>query len=134
MASIKVIQTNKAPKPVGPYSQAISVDGWLFVSGQLPIDPETGKLVEGDFKEKVRRVMENIKAIVEAAGGTLRNVVKVTVYLGDISKFDEFNEVYSEYFKDHKPARSVVEAGIPKDAGLEVDVVAYISPKILMQM
>ena len=134
MASIKVIQTNKAPKPVGPYSQAVSVDGWLFVSGQLPIDPETGKLVEGDFKEKVRRVMENIKAIVEAAGGTLRNVVKVTVYLGDISKFSEFNEVYSEYFKDHKPARSVVEAGIPKDAGLEVDVVAYISPKILMQM
>jgi len=134
MASIKVIQTDRAPKPVGPYSQAVSVDGWLFVSGQLPIDPKTGKLVEGDFREKVRRVMENIKAIVEAAGGTLKNVVKVTVYLEDISKFSEFNEVYSEYFKDHKPARSVVEAKIPKNAGLEVDVIAYIAPKILMQM
>ncbi len=126
MKSIKVVQTDKAPKPVGPYSQAVIVDGWLFVSGQIPIDPKTGKLVEGEFKEKVRRVMENIKAIVEAAGGSLENVVKVTVYLSDIGKFSEFNEVYSEYFKDHKPARSVIEAKIPKNAELEVDVIAYI--------
>jgi len=134
MSSVKIVQTNRAPKPVGPYSQAVVVGGWLFVSGQLPIDPVTGNIVDGDFKSKVRRVMENIKAIVEAAGGTLDNVVKVTVYLEDLSKFSEFNEVYSEYFKNHKPARSVVEARVPKNAGLEVDVIAYIPPSILMQM
>jgi len=134
MSSVKIVQTDRAPKPVGPYSQAVVVGGWLFVSGQLPIDPVTGNIVDGDFKSKVRRVMENIKAIVEAAGGTLDNVVKVTVYLEDLSKFSEFNEVYSEYFKNHKPARSVVEARVPKNAGLEVDVIAYIPPSILMQM
>lgn len=130
----KVIRTDKAPAPVGPYSQAIRVNGWLFVSGQIPIDPETGNLIEGDFKAKVRRVLENIKAIIEKAGGSLNDVVKVTVYLSDITKYSEFNEVYSEYFNEWKPARVVVEAKLPKNADLEVEAIAYIGSRILMEM
>lgn len=121
------ILTEKAPKPVGPYSQAVCINGWLFLSGQLPLDPLTGSLLEGDFRAKVRRVLENIKVIVETAGGSLRDVVKVTVFLKDISRFQEFNEIYAEYFSEEPPARSVVEvSNLPKGSDLEVDVVAYI--------
>lgn len=121
------VYTEKAPKPVGPYSQAVCANGWLFLSGQLPLDPFTGSLLEGDFKSKVRRVLENVKAIVEAAGGSLRDVVKVTVFLKDVSRFQEFNEIYAEYFPEEPPARSVVEvSNLPKGSDLEVDVVAYI--------
>ncbi len=128
----KVVYTDKAPKPVGPYSQGVLVNGWLFVAGQIPIDPSTGRLVEGDFKEKVRRVLENIKAVVEAAGGSLENIVKVTVYLRDISKFDEFNEVYAQYFKKDPPARVVVEvSNLPKGVELEVEAIAYIGKERL---
>ena len=123
----EVIFTDKAPKPVGPYSQAIKAGNFLFIAGQIPLDPETGTLVEGSFQDKVRRVLENIKAIVEAGGGSLNDIVKVTVYLKDIDKYSEFNEVYSEYFKDSKPSRVVVGvSNLPKGVDLEVEAIAYI--------
>ncbi len=123
----KIVYTDKAPKPVGPYSQGILVDKWLFIAGQIPIDPSTNELVKGSFRDAVKRVLENIKAIVEAAGGSLDNIVKVTVYLKDIRLFKEFNEVYKEYFKKEPPARVVVEvANIPLNADLEVEAIAYI--------
>lgn len=122
-----VIYTEKAPKPIGPYSQAVCVNGWLYVSGQIPIDPATGRLIEGSFKDQVRRALENAKAILEASGGSLESVVKVTVYLKDMSKFQEFNEVYSEYFKQAPPARSVVGvSSLPRNAELMIDLVAYL--------
>jgi len=117
--SKRIVFTDKAPKPVGPYSQGVLVDGWLFIAGQIPLDPATGKLVEGSFEDKVRRVLENVKAIVEAAGGSLENIVKVTVYLRDISKFSEFNKVYAQYFTKDPPARVVVEvSNLPKGVDL----------------
>ncbi|MCI4436580.1 MAG: RidA family protein, partial [Ignisphaera sp.] len=123
----KVVFTEKAPKPIGPYSQAVCVNGWLFISGQIPIDPATGEFVKGDFKAQVERVLENIKAIVEAAGGTLDNIVKVTVFLKDMTKFAEFNEVYSRYFPSNPPARSAIGvAALPRDAEVEVEAIAYI--------
>ncbi|MET1101771.1 MAG: RidA family protein [Pyrodictiaceae archaeon] len=121
--------TEKAPKPVGPYSQGVLAGNLLFVSGQLPLDPARGTMVEGDFKVKAKRVLENIKAIVEAAGGSIRDIVKVVVYLTDLSKFKEFNEVYSEFFKEVKvlPARVVVEVkSLPKNAEIEVEAIAVI--------
>ncbi|MEM2025050.1 MAG: RidA family protein [Desulfurococcaceae archaeon] len=123
----KIIRTSGAPKPIGPYSQGVCVNGWLFVSGQVPIDPTTGDVVEGDFKAKVKRVLENVKSIVEASGGTLQNVVKVTVFLKDISKFQAFNEVYSEYFGEDPPARSAIGvSGLPRNSDLEVEAIAYV--------
>ncbi len=123
----EIIYTEKAPKPIGPYSQGIKVGNWLFISGQIPIDPITGQLVKGSFRDKVVRVLENIKAIVEATGGSLENVVKVTVYLRDISKFPEFNEIYAQYFREKPPARVVVEvSNLPKGVDLEVEAIAYI--------
>ncbi len=123
----KVISTDKAPEPVGPYSQGIQAGPFLFVAGQIPLDPETGELVEGDFEKKVRRVLDNIKAIVEAAGGSLDDVVKVTVYLKDINMYGEFNKIYSEYFSGSKPARVVVGvSNLPKGVDLEVEAIAYI--------
>jgi len=122
-----VIYTEKAPKPIGPYSQAVCVNGWLYISGQIPIDPATGRLIEGSFKDQVRRALENAKAILEASGGSLESVVKVTVYLKDMSKFQEFNEVYSEYFKQDPPARSVIGvSSLPRNAELMIDLVAYL--------
>ena len=123
----KTYYTENAPKPVGPYSQAIAVKGLLFISGQIPIDPKTGEIVKGDFKERVRRVLNNIKAIVEAAGISLDHVVKVTVYLRDISRVNEVNEVYKEYFKHEPPARVVVEvSNLPKNADVEIEAIAYL--------
>ncbi len=123
----EAIFTENAPRPVGPYSQAIRAGNFLFISGQIPIDPSTGKLIEGSFKDKVKRVLDNIKAIVEAAGGTLDDIVKVTVYIRDITRFSEFNEIYAEYFKGRPPARVVVEvSNLPLNAELEVEAIAYI--------
>lgn len=126
----RIIYTDKAPRPVGPYSQGVIAGGWLFVAGQIPLDPATGRLIEGSFEEKARRVLENIRAIVEAAGGSLRDVVKVTVYLRDIALFERFNKVYSEYFSDEPPARVVVEvSNLPKGVDLEVEAIAYLGDK-----
>jgi len=123
----KVIYTDKAPKPLAKYSQGIRVGSLIFVSGQVAIDPETGKLIKGDIKAQTRRVLENIKAILEAEGASLKDVIKVTVYLADKKLYKEFNEVYGEYFSEDPPARTTVEAKPPaEDTLIEMDVIAYI--------
>ncbi|MGC9071997.1 MAG: RidA family protein [Acidilobus sp.] len=122
----EVLYTDRAPKPVGPYSQAVVAGNLILVSGQVPLDPSTGKLVDGDFEAQVRRAMENVKAILEAAGLSLDDVVKVTAYLKDPSKFQDFNRVYSEYFKGSFPARTTIfVADLPAGAQVEIDVIAY---------
>ncbi|MEM0453080.1 MAG: RidA family protein [Sulfolobales archaeon] len=124
---VRIVTTNKAPKPVGPYSQGVIAGCLLFISGQIPIDPSTGELVEGDFRTKVVKVLENIKAIIEAAGARLEDVVKVTVFLKDIKLFHIFNEVYSGYFGVNPPARSLIEvSNLPRGVDVEVEAIAYI--------
>ena len=124
---IESIFTDNAPKPVGPYSQAVRAGCFIFISGQIPIDPSTGKLIKDDFVEAVHRTLKNIKAIVEAAGATLNDIVKVTVYIRDISRFTDFNKIYSEYFTGVKPSRVVIEAKkLPLDAELEIEAIAYV--------
>ncbi|AIF69036.1 endoribonuclease [Palaeococcus pacificus DY20341] len=123
----EIIFTEKAPKPIGPYSQAVKVGNFLFISGQIPINPETGELIQGDIKAQTRQVLENIKAIVEAAGGSLNNIVKVNVYLKDMNDFQAMNEVYAEYFGESKPARAAVEvARLPKDVKIEIEAIAFL--------
>ena len=125
---MEFVQTDKAPKPIGPYSQAVKAGSILFVSGQIPIDPETGKLVQGDFKDKAKRALMNLVSIVEAAGGSIENIVKVTVYLTDISRFPEFNKVYEDIMKGHKPARAVIGvASLPAGAEIEVEAIAILN-------
>jgi len=126
--SKRVVFTEKAPKPIGPYSQAVIANGFLFGSGQIPIDPEAGEVVKGGIEEQTRRVLENIKAVLEAAGCTLEDVVSVTVFLSDLNDFQAFNKVYGEYFKDSPPARTTVEVSrLPKGVKLEVNFVAVVS-------
>ena len=121
----RVVLTDRAPKPVGPYSQAIVVNGFVFVSGQVPIDPSTGKVVEGGIKEQTRRVLENVKAILEAAGSSLDRVVKVNVYLKRAEDFAAMNEVYSQYFTKEPPARTTVVTDMVREEFLiEIDVIA----------
>lgn len=119
-----VIRTENAPTPIGPYSQAIKAGNFLFISGQGPIDPKTGKKIVGDIKEQTRQVLENIKSILEAAGLTLENVVKVNVYLKNMNDFPKMNEVYKEYFKTNPPARTTVQAIPPADIDVEIDAIA----------
>ncbi|MCE4601156.1 MAG: RidA family protein [Desulfurococcales archaeon] len=124
---IEGIFTDKAPRPVGPYSQAVKAGCFIFISGQIPIDPSTGELIKEDFQRAVHRVLDNLKAIVEASGASLDNVVKVTVYLRDITRFPEFNKIYSEYFTGVKPARVVVGVkDLPLDSDLEIEAIAYV--------
>ncbi|MCS7102453.1 MAG: RidA family protein [Candidatus Korarchaeum sp.] len=123
---VEYVFTERAPKPIGPYSQAAVAGDFVFLAGQVPIDPETGELVSGGIREQTRRVLENIKAILEEVGCSFKDVVNVTAFLKDLSQFNEFNEVYSEYFRDAKPARATVQvARLPKDALVELVVVAY---------
>ena len=122
----KVVFSKGAPRPIGPYSQAIQVGNLLFGSGQIAIDPKTGELVSGGIREQTRQVMENIKSIVESAGFTMDDIVYVLVYLKDLARFQEFNEEYAKYFKDKPPARTTVQvADLPKGALLEVSFIAY---------
>lgn len=121
---MKVILSKKAPQPVGPYSQGIEAGGFLFVSGQLGIDPETGAKVEGGIEKETEQTLKNIQAILEEAGLKLKDAVKVTVYLRNISDFSKMNEVYSRFFTDNKPARACVEANLVKDFLVEIDCVA----------
>jgi 2-iminobutanoate/2-iminopropanoate deaminase len=121
---LKVIQTGEAPAPVGPYSQAVESQGMIFVSGQVGINPKTGKKVEGGIEKETEQVLKNIKAILEKAGLTLENVAKVTVYLKDINDFQSMNGVYSQFFSQHKPARACVEANMVKDFLVEIDCIA----------
>ncbi len=121
----QVITTESAPKAIGPYSQAIRSAGLLFLAGQVPLDPATMQLVEGDIAKQTERVLENVKAILAAAGSSLDRVVKTTVFLKDMNEFAAMNEVYAKYFSQNPPARTTVEAArLPRDARIEVEVIA----------
>lgn len=120
-----VIQTNNAPQAIGPYSQGILAGDTLYVSGQIPVIPATGAIVSDKVEEQARQVMENVKAVVEAAGLTLDNVVKTSVFIKNMDDFGTINTVYSEYFKENCPARACVEvARLPKDVLLEMEAIA----------
>jgi 2-iminobutanoate/2-iminopropanoate deaminase len=124
--SHQVIQTNLAPAAIGPYSQAIRVGPWLFVSGQIALRPDTGELVSEDFVEQTEQVLKNLRHIVEAAGYEPSNVVSTDVFLTDIGQFASFNRIYGAFFCDHKPARAVVEVkGLPRGAQVEIKCTAY---------
>jgi len=121
----KVIQTDKAPKAIGPYSQAIQAGNLLFLSGQIPIDPKTGDLVVGSSRQQAQQVLENIKALLESQKLGMENVVKVTIFLKNMEDFAQVNEIYAAYFPSSPPARSTVEVSrLPKDVGIEIEAVA----------
>ena len=121
------IATDRAPKAIGPYSQAVISGGFAFLSGQIPLDPATGQMVEGDVAAQTERVLENLKAVLEACGSSLARVVKTTVYLKDLGDFPRMNEVYARYFLESPPARATVEvARLPRDARVEIDAVAAV--------
>jgi 2-iminobutanoate/2-iminopropanoate deaminase len=128
--SVKAIQTARAPAAIGPYSQAIRANGFIFVSGQVPIVPESGEIVNGGFPEQARQSLENLKQILIASGAGLDKVVAVDVFVTDINQFAAFNKIYEGYFSDHKPARAVVEVnGLPKGVMVEVKCVAVAPPE-----
>jgi 2-iminobutanoate/2-iminopropanoate deaminase len=123
----KAIQTDKAPKAIGPYAQAIKANGFIYTAGQIPIDPKTGNFVEGGINEQTRQVLENLKAVLVAAGSCLDQVVKATVFLKNMTDFPAMNEVYGEYLGSAKPARSTVAvAELPRGALVEIDLVALV--------
>ena len=123
----EAVRTDAAPKAIGPYEQAIRVDGFLFTAGQIALDPKTGNLVEGGSATQTRQVLENLKAVLEAAGSALDHVVKATVFLKNIADFPTMNEVYGEYLGKAKPARSTVAvAELPRGALVEIDLVALV--------
>ena len=121
----EVISTDRGPRAIGPYSQAIKANGFVFVSGQIPLDPRTQQMVEGDAARQTERVLENLKGILEGAGSSLERVVKTTVYLKDLAEFAAMNEVYGRYFSSSPPARATVEvARLPKEARVEIELIA----------
>jgi 2-iminobutanoate/2-iminopropanoate deaminase len=121
------LSTPHAPAAIGPYSQAIRAGDFLFVSGQIPLDPETGTLVEGDVAAQTHRVLRNLGAILEAAGASFRDVVKTTVYLADMAEFAAMNEVYATYFPAPPPARATIQAArLPRDVRVEIDLIAHL--------
>ena len=121
------INTKDAPEAIGPYSQAVKAGGFIFCSGQIPLDPDSGDMVGGAIKEQTSQVLENLTAVVEAVGATLADVVKTTVFLADLSTFPEMNEVYGEFFVEPYPARATVEVrALPKGALVEIDAVVVI--------
>ncbi len=124
---MKIIHTPEAPEALGPYSQAVVVGEWVFASGQIPIDPGTGELIDGGIAEQTDRVLKNLAAVLHEAGASLDRVVKTTVYLADMGTFGEMDEVYAKHFGDHRPARATVEvAALPKNVGVEIDVIALL--------
>ena len=124
--SISILSTDKAPAAIGPYSQAVKAGPFLFASGQIPLRPD-GSLVEGSIEEQTEQVLANIKGLLEEAGASVTNIVKTTVFLGDMNDFAKMNEVYSTVFGEHKPARSTVEvARLPRDVKVEIEFVAYL--------
>lgn len=121
------VQTDNAPKAIGPYAQAIKANGFIYTAGQIPLDPKTGNFVEGDITAQTRRVLENLKAVLEAGGSALDRVVKATVFLKNMADFAAMNDVYTQYFGDAKPARSTVAvAELPRGALVEIDLVAVV--------
>ncbi len=122
-----IISTERAPKAIGPYSQAVVSNGWAFLSGQIPLDPSTNQIVTGDIAAQTERVLENLKSVLEAAGSSLERVVKTTVYLKDMGEFAKMNEVYGRYFANNAPARATVEAArLPRDVSVEIDCIASV--------
>uniref|UniRef100_A0A7C3RME5 RidA family protein n=1 Tax=Dictyoglomus thermophilum TaxID=14 RepID=A0A7C3RME5_DICTH len=123
----EIISTSKAPSAIGPYSQAVKVGNLIFISGQIPIDPSSGNMVDGDIKEQTKRVLENIKGILEAVGASLANVVKTTVFMIDLSEFSLMNEVYKDYFPEKPPARSTIQvSALPRGAKIEIEAIAIL--------
>lgn len=121
----QIIDTKAAPRAIGPYSQAVKTSGFVFASGQIPLDPATGEFVAGGITEQTEQVLRNLSAVLEAAGTDLHHVVKTTVYLADMGDFAAMNEVYERYFDTEPPARSTVQAArLPRDARVEIDVIA----------
>ena len=122
----KIVKTADAPQAIGPYSQAVEAGGFVFISGQIPIDPKSGNVVQVDIKAQTRQVMENAHAVLSAAGCGMSKVVKATIYLKNISDFIEVNEVYGGYFPSDPPARATVEVSrLPKDVSIEMDFIAW---------
>jgi 2-iminobutanoate/2-iminopropanoate deaminase len=121
----EIVQTEHAPQAIGPYSQAIKTNGLIFCSGQIPTDPQTGQFVSGGIEEQTAQVLENLAAVLEAAGSALNRVVKTTIFLADMQEFAAMNTVYGKFFADEPPARSTVEAArLPRDARVEIDAIA----------
>ena len=121
----EAVSSDAAPRAIGPYSQAIRAGSFLFVSGQIPLDPSTGAMVDGDIGAQTHRVFANLRAILDAAGATFDNVVRTTVYLADMNDFAVVNEIYGTYFSSPAPARATVQAArLPKDARVEIDLIA----------
>ena len=126
----RAVSTKTAPAAIGPYSQGLACGNLLFISGQLPIDPVSGELIEGTIEEKTRRVLDNLRAVAEAAGGGLKDVVKTTVFLKDMNDFGAMNSVYAEYFTETPPARAAVQvAALPKGSDIEIEAVAVLPEK-----
>jgi len=127
VADLKFVASDKAPKAIGPYSQGVIANGFLYTAGQVALDPATGNLVPGDVKAQTARVMENLQAVLKAAGTSFSKVVKTTVFLASMDDFAAMNEVYAHAFGDHKPARSTVAVKtLPKNALVEIDIVALV--------
>lgn len=123
--NINVVSTEKAPAAIGPYSQALIAGSFVYTSGQIPINPETGEIVKGDITQQTKQVLENLKAVLEAAGSDLGNVIKTTVFIKNMNDFQTVNSIYNEYLKKPFPARSCVEvARLPKDVEIEIEVIA----------
>jgi 2-iminobutanoate/2-iminopropanoate deaminase len=123
----RVVQTDRAPKAIGPYSQAIQAGDFLFLSGQIPLDPRTGELVKGDVGQQTKQVLENIKGVLESQKLGMEDVVKVTIFIKNIANFNQVNEIYSTYFPTSPPARSTVEvARLPRDVEIEIEAIAFI--------
>jgi 2-iminobutanoate/2-iminopropanoate deaminase len=121
----EIVTTDRGPKPIGPYSQAVKTNGFLYLSGQVALDPKTNEMSTGDIRQQTERALENIKGILEAAGSNLHHVIKTTVFLRDMNDFPAMNEVYARYFTAAPPARSTVQAArLPKDALVEIEVIA----------
>ena len=124
----KIVATESAPKAIGPYSQAVISNGLAFLSGQIPLDPATGQIVEGDIAAQTERVFENLKAVLEGCGTNFESVLKTTVYLKDMGEFARMNEVYARYFPQNPPARATVEASrLPRDVRVEIDAIASVN-------
>ncbi len=123
-----IISTKKAPQAIGPYSQAVRFDNLLFVSGQIPIDPETGKIVEGNVKEQTKQILDNLNNVLTAGGSSLENVVRTTIFLTNLEDYSVVNESYALYFADSQPARSTVQVSrLPMDVQIEIDAIACIN-------
>lgn len=125
MRKLEIVSTKRAPAAIGPYSQAIAFGDLVYTAGQIPLDPETMEITPGGIKEQTERVLQNLVAVLEEAGAGLESVIKTTVYLSDMAHFAEMNEVYADFFRDHRPARTAIEvARLPLDVDVEIEAVA----------